>query len=532
MTQLRYNRRYIAFNVIALVIFSALAFFTHLTLKSEETLRANSTLNHQLNSFLLVMSERLQSQVEKLRSISSFVALTDDLSPQTFTAYSQEVSLQGDGWLIIEWQPIILGEQRDAFVNDIRQRFFADFDLWETDSSGNPNPAASRDEHVPVLFMLANTEAANTIGLDLAWSEQRMQSKWQARDTGKAQISPLFNVVLSANVQNPPPGFAITVPVYESGMVPDTLQARQQQIMGYIAGVYGIENALLEELEQLHRQGINVFITDDNQPAAVFSATRNLQDPHDHAENTVAGRITLFGREWTVTLNATDVFLGQQVLSDSRLYPILIMLFWLFISVSAWWAYQKNIQILQAKIDLEKVLSLVKTSEQHYAQLSRHDSLTGLYNRRAFVERLEEELSRAERYGQDLCLLLADIDEFKKVNDTFGHLTGDLVLQQFARTCRQCCREQDIVSRYGGEEFAILMINTGIDEGYAICERFLQEIATQSITDADTQQQISVTFSGGLAMYKSGDTSTSMLARADNALYQSKHEGRNRLTAA
>jgi two-component system, cell cycle response regulator len=153
--------------------------------------------------------------------------------------------------------------------------------------------------------------------------------------------------------------------------------------------------------------------------------------------------------------------------------------------------------------------------------LGRTDGLTGVANRRAFDEALEKETLRARRYKQDLGLVLLDIDHFKKINDAYGHPGGDEVLRWFARTAAGALREGDVLYRYGGEEFAAILPETGLHDATQVAERFRK--AVQQAASAPN-----VTISIGVACYpEHGATSDQLIAAADAALYRAKDAGKN-----
>jgi diguanylate cyclase (GGDEF)-like protein len=155
------------------------------------------------------------------------------------------------------------------------------------------------------------------------------------------------------------------------------------------------------------------------------------------------------------------------------------------------------------------------------------DRMTGLYVHHYFQERLIEEIKRVERSNVPLTLLMADLDHFKSVNDTYGHYQGDIILKGTARIIHQNIRSFDIASRYGGEEFAIILTETGIDEAYIIAERLRKKIESEVYNNEVTD--ISVTISIGLAQYDSkiDKSSVDLIKRSDSALYLAKRRGGN-----
>jgi two-component system, cell cycle response regulator len=161
-------------------------------------------------------------------------------------------------------------------------------------------------------------------------------------------------------------------------------------------------------------------------------------------------------------------------------------------------------------------------------RLTTVDGLTQIYNKRYFLETLEREISRAHRYHRDLSLIMFDIDFFKKVNDSFGHLAGDSVLKQLASVLKARIRREDIMARYGGEEFAIILPEIGISNALTLAEKVRKLVEKTSFKFED--QGIPVTISVGVAAVGQGiQTALDFIKVADEKLYMAKQEGRNRV---
>jgi diguanylate cyclase (GGDEF)-like protein len=160
--------------------------------------------------------------------------------------------------------------------------------------------------------------------------------------------------------------------------------------------------------------------------------------------------------------------------------------------------------------------------------LSMTDELTELPNRRAFMRRLEDEVGRTKRYGFRLALVMLDLDNFKTINDRYGHAGGDSVLRTYANDILTVFRQHDMVARYGGEEFAVLLPNTDEHGAQAALNKVRRVVAeTRCVHDDDIIE--TPTFSAGLTMYVNGDTPATLIQRADDALYTAKRLGRNRV---
>ena len=166
------------------------------------------------------------------------------------------------------------------------------------------------------------------------------------------------------------------------------------------------------------------------------------------------------------------------------------------------------------------------------SEVSARDSLTGLYNRCYVMEKIECEMNRSLRHGSPMAVLMMDIDHFKRVNDTWGHSVGDLVLKSVGQILRDSCRVYDVPGRYGGEEFCVVLPETPLDNSPAVAERIRTRVEMSAV--AFDGANINVTTSIGIAGIDAATadailTAPALIDRADRALYVAKHRGRNRV---
>lgn len=159
------------------------------------------------------------------------------------------------------------------------------------------------------------------------------------------------------------------------------------------------------------------------------------------------------------------------------------------------------------------------------------DALTGLLNRRGFKVASGQELQKFGTYENGISLVMADIDHFKRINDTFGHMIGDSVIKMFATTFRDSLKGKDIVGRYGGEEFIMLLPDTRLEDAEKLCEKIRVFVQSMRWKRKDTGLSLGeITLSMGIAKYRQNESLDSLIHRADRALYFSKNNGRNRVT--
>lgn len=170
----------------------------------------------------------------------------------------------------------------------------------------------------------------------------------------------------------------------------------------------------------------------------------------------------------------------------------------------------------QVKVILESSIKNIQLYEE-LTEKARYDQLTQLYNRASFLEYLEKEIKRGARYHHPFCLAIADLDDLKKLNDSYGHLYGDMILKGFADLLKHSFRQTDIIGRYGGDEFVVLFIETDLRGATIATERLYQLINVKNFPSS---------FSIGLTEFRKGDTINGIIDRADKALYTSKLSGK------
>ncbi len=195
----------------------------------------------------------------------------------------------------------------------------------------------------------------------------------------------------------------------------------------------------------------------------------------------------------------------------------------------------KPIRFEELHLRLKRVLrerQLKKERDQMLDRLQKlaiTDGLTHLYNSRHFYTRLEMEISRSIRYGNDLSLLLLDIDLFKNYNDAYGHLEGDKVLIEIGKIIQNCLRQMDSAYRYGGEEFTILLPETKAEDAYTVANRIRKTIEKHKFIP-EGKDPVSITISIGITEYCPTEDAATFVQRADKAMYISKQKGRNSIS--
>ncbi|MCA3130569.1 MAG: diguanylate cyclase [Betaproteobacteria bacterium] len=190
-------------------------------------------------------------------------------------------------------------------------------------------------------------------------------------------------------------------------------------------------------------------------------------------------------------------------------------------------------ELVEARQQAEAAERRLHSLEAELARVSEQvleDQLTATLNRRGMAQALSREMARVRRSGKPLSLIVLDLDNFKKLNDTLGHAAGDAALIHVADVMKQTVRLTDSIARFGGEEFLIILPEATLGEGKALAERLQQQLASKQLTYG--QGRLIVTFSAGVAQFVDGEDANALVQRADTAMYQAKLQGKNRVVAA
>ncbi len=188
--------------------------------------------------------------------------------------------------------------------------------------------------------------------------------------------------------------------------------------------------------------------------------------------------------------------------------------------------FNKKLKLLnpEARKKMSSLIEELKNSIDYLYEIATIDEKTGVYNHNFFKTISEIELSKAKRGLEPLSLLMIDIDDFKKINTNYGHLTGDAILKRIGDLLKDSLRKYDIVSRFGGEEFIVLFPETTLQRAKMVSERLRKKVL------ADKKlKRYNVTFSGGLTEYQKNDNLIKIKSRADKSLYVAKNKGKNRI---
>ena len=213
-----------------------------------------------------------------------------------------------------------------------------------------------------------------------------------------------------------------------------------------------------------------------------------------------------------------DDIISASIVAGIASFIVSLFIFW------------QNLKICRIKDSLEELNSELVSTQSELEKQAITDSLTGLFNRRLLFQVMQREILRYERYKHPFCVMLLDLDHFKKVNDTFGHSVGDDALRAFSAVLKEVARQQDVVARTGGEEFCILLPEINQKEASQAAER-IRKLTARTPLDI-SEYSVPLTVSIGISEIKANENADGIYQRADMALYKAKSSGRNRVELA
>lgn len=206
-------------------------------------------------------------------------------------------------------------------------------------------------------------------------------------------------------------------------------------------------------------------------------------------------------------------------------YPLFVIIIFFIIIAFAFINYRQWCQVKRTNLKLESTIRELNAANYKLEQIARTDPLTLISNRRDLIEKINQEQMRFERNGKPFVIIIADIDNFKLVNDEYGHDAGDFILQSVAQLIRSSLRTQDVVGRWGGEEFLLILPETDLRGGRKLAEKLRKTIETTPFVYGKNLLHITIT--SGVSVYNVPQEIKKIIKRSDEAMYEGKNKGKN-----
>jgi diguanylate cyclase len=469
----------------------------------------------------MVLQNGLNEYLNKLRALRALFDANDRVTRGEFESFAGSLLKHAAAIQTLSWVPRVTSDERVAFEQAAVNDGLAGFRIKSLDDEGSMAPAGSRNEYFPVFYSTA-PRTNRIYGLDLRSQRATMAELERARDGDQIGFSAIPALVTADGSQH---GFIFSLPVYRRGSPHHTIEDRRRNLLGFVHGSL-VTAKMIESIiaATTTPQGVDLLFFDPQagpNDLPLYSHASRLRTVPLKPPTLAASRSEphwsrdLMADEtpW-LSLEASPMPDGPLTARHDRSW--LALIFGLIIS---------GILTLYLWI-MDRYASRLVAANQRVSDLAQTDPLTGLANRRSFVERLNAAFAAAARGASPFSLIFFDLDNFKDVNDTLGHPVGDALLQQVGDRIRGAVRASDLCARFGGDEFAVLQ---GEDADLAavnkLAARFVTLFATPFLIEGEA---VHITASIGISRYSPDIPGPeAMMMQADLALYRAKEEGRN-----
>lgn len=412
------------FKAFVLITGLGLTLWSLLFSIDKQKLKAQASLQNELDHLKAEINDEIVFSTEVLYNISYLFDTFENIGPKEFQKFTSDLSNRKKGILLIEWQPKVLGKERERFVKKVRSLGVEDFQLLEPDQSGKLVKASKRDVHFPVLYALSTRGEETTTGLDLAWSPERMQSKYEARDLAKPLASNSFKVKLTSEDADEKFGFAITLPVYKTQTVPESIFERREQLKGFLAAVIYLNNLLSPIHEKALEKGVYLEIIDLANSSVLLQS--NLKD---EVALELSDVLDVYGQKWKINIYTTNAYLNDYFNINDYILPFLLLIFFLLLIGILYISENKNLELAKVKSSLEKALEdskaaakskmtfLANMSHEIRTPLNAILGYTNIIDKENDINLFKTYSKRMHNNGKLLLSIINDILEISSLDD-------------------------------------------------------------------------------------------------------------------
>ncbi len=481
---------------------------------------ARAKFNDVAGDYAAVLQNGLDEYIGKLLAVRAFYDASVEVEPGEFALFTRQILNGQTNKMRVIWCPYVTRSGRADFERKQIERGLSDFAIKAWAMTGASSPSPERDGYFPVLYSTLASKASATFGMDLNSEPTRSKAIERARDGDV--IATAQNIQLRNPIEGVRPGFLVAVPVYRPGTPLDTVDERHNNILGVIIGAFQT-NAVLDAIlaSAMLPQNVELFLYPADASAGAMpiytrgtTSSGEAVEPKSEADlaglSYWSGPVKAGDAHW----NLVVVPVKAGLISYYRAWLVLAAVILVFAAVLTYmWASLRH--ALRLETANSKILELAQT-----------DLLTNLANRRAFIKRLTMAFNASLRGAPPFAVLYLDIDDFKDVNDTLGHAMGDLLLKAVVARLTNAIRAEDLVARFGGDEFAVLVMDvTDPAIAGAMAERIGELLAEPFMIGG---HKLRITSSIGIALFTPEAAGPeAMMMQADLALYGAKDEGRN-----
>ena len=464
------------------------------------------------------IEQRVAAYEQTLRGVQSLLATTPLNNRKAIHDYVESLQLDANfsGIRVIGIVEHVPLPNRADHIAAMQQHGFTDYVI---------HPEGERETYTPVIQREPYINSKHApLGLDVWGDPIRRQAMEKARDAGMAAITAKVRLGVDTEA-DAAPGFVMYLPIFAPEQPRDSVAQRRAHLIGWVFASFRMRD-FMASLYGKQSPGLTLSIYDDVDPTEAALIYRSAETPENRvpvAANTPAATeyMVVAGHTWTLSLSPQKAFDTRYLQDPAWIIAVTGLGLSLSLALLIW-------QMITGRVRAQRLAAEMTEELRHIAQ---HDPLTKLPNRALFSDRLNHELARAKRHDGRFALVFIDLDNFKPINDNYGHAVGDRLLQKIAERLQSAMRASDTVGRIGGDEFVVLMVElTEANDALGLAEKIRRTVRQPMTID---QHELVISCSLGVAVYPGDGTDEITLTKsADEAMYGAKESGRDSVRLA
>jgi diguanylate cyclase len=488
---------------------------------SWENRHAEAQFHVVADNHFMTVQNGLTEYVNRLRAVRALFDSTEaPVSRAAFEAFTRPLLQENSAIATLSWVPRVLGPERAAHEREGVRQGIADYHIKAMGEDGKMSVSPEHDEYYPVFYVTL-PKISPLYGLDLRSEPETLAELEQARDHDRLGFSAIRTLISSGGTKS---GFLFSLPIYRRDAPYQTMDDRRHNLIGFVHGSLLTSKMIDTIVSNNTPAGLDIHFFAPNAGAdalPIYVHGSRLRDepaqPASQAELAkhmhVSRDLIADGQRW-LTMDMVAMPGGPLMPEHDRAWLVLIASLVITGAVVTYIQASRRHALRMTRVN------------RRFSDLAQTDTLTALPNRRAFMLRIHAAFAAAARGAKPFAVLYFDLDHFKDVNDTLGHAVGDALLRQVAERVRGAIRENDVVARFGGDEFAILQGDVGeLDAAGALAAKIGQILAEPYNIDGNI---VHISASIGISRYADEVAGPdAMMIQADLALYRAKEDGRN-----
>jgi diguanylate cyclase (GGDEF)-like protein len=504
-------------RIISVIVGAALTVMSFWLSYKHERDQIYAQFKNEVDGIGATLVLEMAKKIEVLSSYRGYYEAFGYSTQEGFRALTRNTRNLHPEIVAVKWVPYVLDEDRQLFEEKMEMEGFSGFQIREYSMGGTREliPAIRQSFYFPVMYSEPAEADIMPLGYDMA-SDVGLRSLLDTARWNDQAISMYPVHFIREGTSQKALAFVVAQPIYDTGWASE--DDKYDYLQAFVIGMFDVEEVFLQVLDFSWEWSKDNYLS-----LEVLSGSDQRQDI-------------------IRTLEGSNLDESPDLLYDKQLETLADLQWYLvakpsknyFAKNRSWYPYILSLGLFIFTVLIEAYLRVLARMDKELQMMARIDGLTGVSNRRRFFDQIKKEWPRAQRFSRPISACIIDVDNFKKFNDTYGHLEGDKCLRDVAQELQtQVNRPGDMIARYGGEEFAILLPETALKDAVKVAEKCRQAVEDLKVRHDKNDSWGVVTISVGVSCMVPDESNDygQLLEMADEVMYESKTSGRNRVSA-